>query len=75
MMVNVPTDTDPSVRAWRQQLEFIGLPHTIAMPVQRASPGVGIGPAISGHEVNPPPRPRPPEQHQRSERPPPPRKT
>jgi hypothetical protein len=68
-MARVPIDADPRQRAWRQQLEYVGLPYTTPMPVPRASPGVGIGPAISGHEVNPPPRPRPPVEHMRSETP------
>jgi hypothetical protein len=73
-MARVPIDPNPHWRAWRQLLEHVGLPGSTPMPVQRASPGVGIGPAISGHEVNPPPRPRPPTSHMRSERPAPPRR-
>jgi hypothetical protein len=69
-MVSVPTDTDPRVRAWRQQLEYVGLPHTMSMPVRRvASAGIGIGPTISGRESNPVPRPKPPASHMRGERP------
>jgi hypothetical protein len=73
-MVTVPVDADPRQRAWRQLMHHVGLAETTPMPAPRTSAGVGIGPAISGHEVNPPPRPRPPAQHQRSERPAPPRK-
>jgi hypothetical protein len=68
-MVTVPADADPRRRAWRQLMHHIGLAESTPMPVPRASPGVGIGPAIGGHEVNPPPRPKPPAGHMRSERP------
>jgi hypothetical protein len=68
-MVSVPIDADPRQRAWRQLMHHVGLAESTPMPVQRASAGVGIGPTIGGREVNPPPRPRPPVEHMRSERP------
>ena len=67
-MVSVPVDADPERRAWRRLMHHVGLSESTAMPVQRASPGIGIGPAKSG-ESNPAPRPRPPAEHMRSERP------
>jgi hypothetical protein len=72
-MASVPIDADPQQRAWRQLMAHVGLPESTPMPMQRASPGIGIGPAISGHESDPVPRPKPPAGHMRSERPAPPR--
>jgi hypothetical protein len=70
--MRVPIDTDRHQRAWREQLAYVGLPHTTAMPVRRvASAGIGIGTAISGRESNPVPRPKPPASHMRSEAAPP----
>ena len=69
-MVAVPTDPDPYQRAWRQRLAYVGLPDTM-----RSGPGIGIGPVRSGREADPAPRPKPPAQHMRSERPAPPRST
>jgi len=71
-MVQVPVDADPRQRAWRKLMHHVGLPEDTPAPVRRAaSAGVGISPAI-GREVNPAPRPKPPAEHMRSERPAPP---
>jgi len=66
-MPRVPMD-DPSLRPWKQLMAHVGLPETTPMPMRRGA-GVGIGRMISGREVNPPPRPRPPASHMRSETP------
>jgi hypothetical protein len=73
MMATVPIDADPKARAWRQRMAYVGLDENTPMLTPRAGAGVGIGPTISGHEVNPSPRPKPPAGHMRSERPAPPR--
>jgi hypothetical protein len=44
-----------------------GARSNIAVP--RSGPGIGIGPTLSGRESNPAPRPTPPGEHMRSERP------
>jgi hypothetical protein len=66
-MVLVPIDADPRQRAWRQLMRHVGLSESTPMPAQRASPGTGIGPTISGRESDPAPRPKPPATHMRSE--------
>jgi hypothetical protein len=68
-MVSVPIDADPRQRAWRQLMHHVGLAESTPMPVPRASPGVGIGPSVSGRESNPVPRPRPSPRTMRSEAP------
>jgi hypothetical protein len=77
-MARVPGTPIP--QPLRQLLEHVGLIDSAPsdwsrrMPTLRTGAGVGIGPAISGRESNPTPRPKPPAQHQRSERPAPPRR-
>jgi hypothetical protein len=73
MAARVPADPAPLL-AWKRRLADVGLDERIPMPVQRAPSSIGAGPARSGHERSWPERPRPPAQHQRSERPAPPRK-
>jgi hypothetical protein len=63
--MRVPIDGDPRRRAWQRQLEHVGLSHT-SLPVPRSPAGFGIGAAKSGHEVDPPVRPRPPVAHMRN---------
>jgi hypothetical protein len=68
-MPRVPFTADFQLR---QVLAHVGLDESTPMPTQR-KPVFGIGAPLSGGEVNPPPRPKPPASHMRLERPAPPR--
>ena len=58
--MRVPFDDNPL----RQMMEYMGLSNNATVPVQRQA-SFGIGPTISGREVNPSPRPAPPPLVQR----------